>query len=182
MENRTANIIKARIARIICFTVALIVSIGVLQKISEIPVVEKNVKAKTHSVIDIDIYDPYSYEIYGKMFDVTKTKYKYHIDDFSRFDVVCFNHTTENIEFSPIVGVEESVIDTHGFVCVPDKEDIIFYTHQMLSKQVQTIRIFFLTELIVFLLIFIGNQLINLFFSCIGKETINSPYIIIIIG
>ena len=173
MKNRYIQIRKARITRIIIILVVLFVLITILQKQSHIPVVEQNIDCKDKvEVVDIDIFDTYSKDIYFKMFDITKTKYMYHVEGFHRWEnMIAFNHTTDNIDFSPVENVDLVNYGTHDMMLMPKEDKVYFYTRNVLAENIQTIRMFFLTELIIFFLTLLGHQLIKFIILVTKKET-----------
>jgi hypothetical protein len=172
MKGRYFQIRNVRIARIVSILALLFVFVIILQKQSSIPIVDQTIDYKTDTVINIDIYDPYGKDIYLKMYDITKTKYQYHIKDIHKFGpIVVFNHTLENIDFSPVSNVEFADAGTHDISVLPKEKDISFYTRQILAENIQTTRLFFLTELIIFFLTLLGNQIIKVVLLISRKET-----------
>ncbi len=164
MNKRYLKIRNTRITRIIINLTIVMILVGILQKQSTIPVVEHSIDLKKDTVINIDIYDPYSNNIFFKMYDITKTKYVYHIsNDVQRFrHLLTFNHTKENIDFSPVIDVDLSIFGSHDMSIYSKANNISFYTQQVMAENIQTTRLFFLTELILFFMTLFAHQLIKL--------------------
>ena len=173
MKRNKKNIIKSRGIRVLGFCSLLGVFIYLLLLCCKIPYVEKEVPPTTEGPITVELEarNPNSLRNMLTLHDLSKTEYELNfpyyketVHPFSiieKYDSLTPEASRIAVSFSEIEG-GQSTSFKEMIMVMPQSNKIRFYTKNVMSDNIQMIRNFFLTEIILFLLALFGREVYKL--------------------
>lgn len=201
ISNKTLLIIRA--TRIIVVMMLFCIFCRLLYLCCQIPCVEQELNPKEKNDISLDGDNPNNLSTYFKWHDLSKTEYRFQFispvqvsDENNRVSVYRepdFNQHGNGlnvVEISPVEGGLEASFGYFAFI-IPMGQQMCFYTKNLVAENLQMIRSFFLTEIVLFLFALLCREFYKFvhgifrnksFFRCQlygGKQTMMSMAICI---
>lgn len=169
MKRTKKNIIRTRGTRVLGFGTLLGVFVYILFLCCQIPYIEKSVPPTTEGPITVELEtkNPKSLRNMLTLHDLSKTEYALNYPYYNetehpfsiieKYDSLTPETSRIAVSFSEIGG-GQSVSFKEMVMVMPQSDKIRFYTKNVVSDNIQMIRNFFLTEIILFLLALFGRE------------------------